>query len=312
MSAIPSPGEVAAAARLLRDHFPPTRLVPAPSLGPSIWLKLESELPTGSFKVRGAIYALAVNRARRNITEVVAASTGNHGAAVAYASHLLGIPARIFLPSNANEVKKRRIAALGAAIVEDGRDIAVAAHNARHHANRDGVYLLDDATDPDLPAGPATIGLEIVEQLPTVQTIIVPIGDSALIRGTAGGTTGRGVRLVGVQAERAPSYWLSMRERRAVPTESCDTIADGLATRTPHEANVAALLDAVSEIVLVSEAEILAAMRHLLLQEHVVAEPSGAAATAALLRYPELAKGNVVALVTGANVTEAMLQRALR
>src|SRR5438034_1017903 len=147
--------QVQSARELLAQHLKPSRLVPAESLsrrtGVPVFLKVESDLPTGSFKPRGAIYALASRLSRGAVREVVAASTGNHGAAVAYAARKLGLPAKIFLPATPNPVKRARIAALGAEIIEAGRDLAEAASNAANYARREGAYLLDDASDPDLP-----------------------------------------------------------------------------------------------------------------------------------------------------------------
>jgi threonine dehydratase len=301
----------------LRRHLPVTRLVPAPSLsartGQDVHLKLESELPTGSFKPRGALYALAVALERREVGEVIASSTGNHGAAVAYAARLLGRPATIFLPEHPNPVKRARIAALGARIEEHGKDIAGAAEAAAAYARRDGVYYLDDATDPDLPAGPATIACEILEQLADTDTIYVPMGDTALIRGIGAATRGLApaVKLVGVQAEGAPAYARSWREGRVVTTEACDTVADGLATRAPDEENVRAIRELVADVRLVSDDQMLDAIRHLLLEEHVVAEPAGAAATAALLASDRPSGRRVVLLVTGANIAPSVLRRAV-
>ena len=170
-------------------------------------LKLESELPTGSFKVRGAIYALSVNQARRAIPEVVASSTGNHGAAVAYAARLLGVRATIFLPADPNPVKRANIARQGAEIVEQGNDLAQAFLLADAHARRTGALFLNDATDADIPDGAGTIADEIVEECPDVAAIYVPVGDTALIRGVAARAKALkpSVRIIGVQAARAPS-----------------------------------------------------------------------------------------------------------
>jgi threonine dehydratase len=301
----------------LRHYFPPSRLVVASSLSAPtdkrVYLKLESDLPTGSFKPRGAIHALAQNLERRPITQVTASSTGNHGAAVAFAAQQLGVPATIFLPANPNPVKRARIAALGARIVEDGAvDLRAAFERAAAHAKDPGVYFLNDATDLDLPAGPATIALEILEQLPSVDTIVVPMGDTALIRGVAAVAKQLSptIRIVGVQATRAPSYFLSWKEGRAIPTETCDTIADGLATRIPEVDNVRAIRELVDDVVLVSDDEMLVAIRHLALEEHVIAEPAGAAATAALLHQKLVGGSHTVLLVTGANVTPDTLREA--
>ena len=302
---------------LLRRYLPLTRLVAAPSLsratGAKVYLKLEIEMPSGSFKPRGAIYALSVNLGRRPIREVIATSTGNHGAAVAYAARLFNLPARIFLPENPNPVKRARIAELGATIVEKGTDLAEGFQFASAYAQSDGVYFLNDATDPDLPAGPATIACEILEQLPQADTIYVPIGDTALIRGvaTAAKHLAPKMKIFGVQAEQAPAYCLSWRSGEAVSTETCDTIADGLATRTPDPENVRAIRDLVDDICLVSEQQMLAAIRHLLFEEHVLAEPSGAATTAALLQHAHPEGKNVVLIVSGANIPHDMLRLAV-
>src|SRR5437870_268507 len=144
------------AQEFLKQHLPQTRLVVAPSVSPrsggNVYLKLETDLPTGSFKPRGALYALSVNLARRKVREVVASSTGNHGAAVAYAAKLLGVRATIFLPENPNPVKRRRIEELGATLVEAGEDITDASLAAIQYAERTGAFFLNDASDPDVPA----------------------------------------------------------------------------------------------------------------------------------------------------------------
>ncbi len=300
---------------LLARFLPPTRVVSAASLareGSPVSLKLEIDLPTGSFKPRGAIYALATNLSRRKIEEVTASSTGNHGAAVAYAAQVLGVPATIFLPADPNLVKRDKIRDLGAKIVEGGAaDLAEAFQQASEYSRRPGVYFLNDATDPDLPAGPGTIGLEIAEQVPQVSTIYVPMGDTALIRGVAAAAKQMiaGVRIVGVQAERAPAYYLSWKDGKAITTDTCDTCADGLATRTPDPGNVRAIRELVDEVVLVGEDQMIAAIRHLYEREGVLAEPAGAAATAAFLASPRR-DGPAVLLVTGGNISQEVRRQA--
>ena len=217
---------------------------------------------TGSFTPRGAIYALMKNIALRSrnherpIKGVVAASTGNHGSAVAYASRLANIPATIFLPSSPNPIKRSRIVELGAT---------------------------------------------------------VPMGDTALIRGVASEAKRRhpAVRIVGVQAVKAPSYVRSWQEGRVVAMETCDTIADGLATYVPLEPNVRAIRELVDDVCLVSEDEMVHAIGTLLYQEHIVAEPAGAATTAAYLKNSTTYAGrNVVLLVTGSNIPDELLRQA--
>ena len=314
----PNISTIREAQEFLAKYFAPTRLIAAPFLsqrtGKNVYLKMETEQPTGSFKVRGAFYALAERMKGSSVREVVASSTGNHGAAVAYAAKEFGIAAKIFLPANCNPVKRGRIAGLGAAMVESGgSDLASAFELASEYAERPGVYFLNDATDADLPAGPATIACEILEQLPKATAILAPMGDTALIRGIAAAAKqiAPRVKIIGVQAERAPAYYLSWKEGRVISTETCDTIADGLATRTPEEANVRDVRDLVDDIVLVSEEQMLRAIGTLLVEEHVVAEPAGAASTAALLKSSDGCGDFPVLIVSGANVSREVLKRAI-
>jgi len=315
MAIIPDLRTIREARKLLDRYLPVTRTIAARSLsrpGAAVHLKVETDLPTNSFKPRGALYALAVNLTRRRVEEVTASSTGNHGAAVAFAAKTLGIPATIFLPSNPNPVKRKKIGDLRARIVETGGgDLAAAFQEACAYSARPGVYFLNDATDPDVPAGTATIGLEIVEQIPQVSAIYVPMGDTALIRGIAAAAKQLvpNVRVIGVQADLAPSYYLSWKEGRVVETDSCNTCADGLATRTPDAQNVRIIRELVDEVMLVSEDQMLGAIASLYGHEGVLAEPAGAAATAAFLANPPHEE-SVVLMVTGANISDDVRQRA--
>lgn len=322
---------IADAQTLLALHFGPTRIARAASLSSprhDVFLKLETDLPTGSFKVRGAMYALTMKLAKGAVREVVCASTGNHGAAVAYAAQRLGVSATIFLPVDPNPVKAARIRELGARLVESGADLSAAIDAASEHAARARAFFLHDASDPDVPVGAATIGLEIIDQLPAVDVVYVPMGDTALVRGVASAMKQcrPSVTIVGVVAERAPAYLLSWQESRkfkgsgqaglraegselraddVVETATCHTIADGLAIRRPLAPNVAAIRDLVDDVVAVSEQEMIAAIEHLYAREEVIAEPAGAAATAALMKRATAARTSVV-LVTGSNIAPAL------
>lgn len=202
----------------------------------------------------------------------------------------------------------------GAEIVEGGKDISDACTRAAEacRENPDS-FFLNDATDPDLPAGTGVIGLEITEQSPDVQTIVVPMGDTALIRGVAATVKqiSQRVKVVGVQAERAPSYYLSWKTGHVVETDSCDTLADGLATRSPMEANVEVIRAIVDDVVLVSEGDILQAVEKLLVEEHVVAEPAGAATTAALVKVGAAWDENITLIVSGLNISQEVLRKAV-
>jgi threonine dehydratase len=298
----------AARARLAR-YFEPTPLVRAGSLAPgdrAIYLKDETVLPTGSFKVRGAIYALSarIERGQAAVREVVAASTGNHGAAVAFAARMLGVQARIFLPRAPNPVKAARIRELGAAIVEDGDDLSAAIDAAEAYAEREGAFFLHDARDPDIAIGTATIGAEILDHVETPDAVYIPMGDTALIRGVAAALrqAPRRIHIVGVVAEQAPAYFLSWKAGAVVETSTAATIADGLAITRPLAANVDAIRELVDDVVLVSEQEMLDAIQLLRAREGLQSEPSGAAAVAALLRAMPR-HGPCVAIVTGRNIS---------
>ncbi len=303
---------------LLRKFLSPTRLVRAPSLssasGADVYLKLEIEHPTGSFKVRGALNALSRRSQKGGLAGVITSSTGNHGAAVAYAAQKFGVPATVFLPENPNPVKRACIAGFGAEIVEVGRDMEEAREHAARLAPRRGWLILEDVRDLDIAAGAATIACEILEQVPKADVFIVPVGDSNLIRGVAFAAKRLkpAVRIIGVQAERAPAYYRSWKEHRPISTDSAGTIADGLASRIADPENVREIQTLVDEMRLVSEEEMLRAIYRLLLDEHVVAEPAGAASTAALLALGRVLAGTTaVLLLTGANISPDTLRRAI-
>lgn len=275
-----------------------------------MWLKLESELPTGSFKVRGALYALAERVERGTIDEVVAASTGNHGAAVAWAARTLGTRARIFVPHNANPAKIGKIRALGARLEEAGTTLTHAIRAAEKFASESGAFLLADAGDGDVPVGAGTMGTEIVQQLPDVDVVYTGVGDTALIRGVARAAKrmNPAVRFIGVQSEEAPAYYRSWKSGRVERTETANTIADGLATTDPLQPNVDAIRELVDDMVLVSEADLLDAIAFVLGKEQLVIEPAAAAPVAAIRRYPPRA-AHVVLVISGANIAPDILER---
>ncbi len=306
--------QIAKARKLFARHFPVTRLQIAPWVsrmaGVEVALKLEVDQPTGSFKVRGALYALAANLDRAKISEVVTASTGNHGAAVAYAASCLSVPCTVFLPEHPNPTKRARIRSLGANVVEAGSDLSQAAVLASVHATKNGAYFLNDATDPDLPAGPATIACEVLEQRPETDAFIIPVGDTAFIRGIA--TAVQYLRpeilVIGVQSTGASAYYDAWKTGKAT-SYTPKTIADGLASQNPDTRNVAEIRKCIDDFCLVSDEELLETMLRLILEERVLSEPAGAAATAALV-YKKLKNfgKRPTALVSGANISPEVLR----
>jgi threonine dehydratase len=311
--------QVSAAGKLLREIVPVSRLTRADSLsnatGANVFLKLECEGPTGSFKLRGAYHAIWSRLQREKIPGVVTSSTGNHGAATAFAAKQLGLPVRIYLPRNPNPTKRDRIAQQGAEIVEVGEFLEETRQHAAKFAKESGWFNLGDGTEADMLPGTATITTEVIEQLPTVDAIFIPVGDSTLIRGAAFAAKALkpNVRVIGVQASKAPAYALAFEKGHGLSTDSSDTIADGLAVRDALEENVREIRKLVDGFVLVSESEMLSAIRDLYLNEKILAEPAGAAPTAALLKTSsEYKRKNVALLVTGSNIAQEHLQLALQ
>jgi len=306
--------QIANARKLFARHFPVTRLQIAPWVsrmaGVEVALKLEIDQPTGSFKVRGALYALAANLERATISEVVTASTGNHGAAVAYAASRLEVRCTVFLPNHSNPTKRARIIELGANVVEAGSDLSQAAALASQHAKKNGAYFLNDATDPDLPAGPATIACEVLEQRPDTDAFIIPVGDTAFIRGIAAAVRHfrPEILVIGVQATGAPAYYEAWKTGNPVTGYMPDTIADGLASQVPNAGNVAEIRELLDDFCLVSDDELLETMLNLILEERVLSEPAGAAASAALVQKKLKKVGKrPTAVVSGANISPQVL-----
>lgn len=311
--------KVKQARELLREIVPVSRMVEASSLatptGSRVFLKLEAEGPTGSFKVRGAYHAIKKRMQAGPVSGVVTSSTGNHGAATAFAAKKLGLAARVYLPENPNPTKRARIAQQEAEIVEAGAYLEQSREHAAKFAEASGWFNLVDGTEAEMLPGTATIGCEILDQVPEVDAIFVPVGDSTLLRGLAFAvkTLKPQVRIIGVQAERAPVYKLAFEKGHGLSTDSSDTIADGLAAREAPEENVREIKKYVDEFFLVSEEEMLAAIRHLHENEGILAEPAGAATTAVALKIGKACADKVIVLlVTGANVSEEILRRALQ
>src|SRR4029079_14889636 len=217
-----------------------------------------------------------------------------------------GVAPTILVPEHSNPLKVARIRELGAQLVETGADLSAATDAAYAYADRTGAFFLHDAADPDVPAGTAQIGEEIVAQQPAVTRIYVPMGDTALIRGVASAAKRAkpSVTVVGVAAANAPAYLLSWQQGRVVETETPLTIADGLAVSRPPMQNVTAIRAPPAEVRAVTAAEMFAAIGHLRREEAITADPAGAAAVAAYLIDGSASAVNVL-LVTGANIAPA-------
>jgi threonine dehydratase len=290
-----------------------TPLLPCP-WAPDLWLKPENLQPVGAFKVRGAHNAIAALPAGRRERGVVTHSSGNHGQAVAYAAAALGIPCVVVMPGVAAPIKIEATRALGAEVLLVGTAERLGA--AEEVARERGMALIPPYDHRDVIAGQGTVGLEIVADLPDVDTVLVPVGGGGLASGVAAALAALrpGTRVVGIEPERAADAAESLAAGHLVawePERSYRTVADGLRTNL-SELTLAHLSEYLHGIVTVTEEEILSAVGVLARRARIVAEPSGAVTTAAYLHHrDELPGGRTVAVVSGGNIDPALLARVL-
>jgi threonine dehydratase len=308
--------DVERAREVLRPFLPPTPLRSSYALRPHQgWLKLECWQPTGSFKVRGALHVLATLAPDQTRRGVVAASAGNHALGVAHAASLLkGIRATLFVPVTTPRAKVEKLRTFPVAIEERGATYDEAYAHAVAHAERTGATYVHAFDDERTAAGQGTVGLEILDQLPEVATILVPVGGGGLIAGLAAAVKGRapGVRVVAVQPDASPALRDSLAlGRPLLEYAAAPTLADGLAGGIGEI--VFAHRDLVDDVVSVSEGDIAAAVVALLAEDQVVAEGSGAVGPAALLggRLPAGQGRPVVCVVTGGNIDASVLATLL-
>ncbi len=302
---------VYAAAKRIRSHLTRTPLRHSPALsaiaGGDVFLKLETEQVTGSFKPRGAFNAIACLDEATRGRGVVASSAGNHGLGVAFAAKHFGIPATVFVPATAPEVKKRGIATLGAEVDEGQPDYDAAMTAAMRHAAERGKAFINPCLGDDLLAGQGTVALEIVEDLPELASIIVPVGGGGMLGGTAMFLrhVAPHVRILGAQSEHTAAMSRSLAAGRVVEIASVPTLADGLAGQIDDAA-----LDigqhGLDEIVMLSEERIGATIAWLAREERLVVEGAGSVAAGALLhRALSRLTTPAAVVVSGGNIDAA-------
>ncbi len=273
---------------------------------PGVWLKREDGHELGAFKWRGA---QAVLEAKRPAV-VVTASTGNHGAATAWAARRLGIRAIVFVPEAASATKTAMIEAQGAELRRAGADMDEAKDAARALAEAEGWFLFEDGAEPDQFRGYEAIGDELLDAMPEPASVVVPVGNGALAIGVFRAVARRAPEAlrVAVAAEEAPAMWESWKAGRPVDSERSGTFADGLAVRVSIALAVRELNPLVQRFELVSEAELAAAVRAYA-DAGIRVEGAAAAPLALALREPLPAP--VVLIVTGRNIDEALYSRML-
>ncbi|HET7209924.1 MAG TPA: pyridoxal-phosphate dependent enzyme [Terriglobales bacterium] len=278
------------------------------AVGARFLCKVETENPVGSFKGRGAesfIQALP-----DHIRSIVTASAGNFGLAMAYAARRRGIMATVYAAENASPVKLQRIRAAGGRVIQSGKDFDEAKAHARRAAENERTPFVEDGLEPEITAGAGTMAMEITASGQRIDTMLVPLGNGALLGGIACWFKSRSpaTRIIGVSAAGAPAMALSWRSHTVQSTASVNTIADGIAVRVPVPEALADLETVVDDVVLVTDHALKLALK--LFHEHLglIVEPSAVAGIAALLSDSSLARGVVCTPITGGNISPDQLR----
>jgi threonine dehydratase len=314
-----TPADIERAAVDLRAHLSPTPLQRSRAFTDKarchVYLKIESIQPIRAFKVRGALNKLIRLPEAQRAAGVITASAGNHGMGVAYAAAVFKVPATVYVPETANLFKVEAIQRLGARVVRSGRDYSGANAEALSAQKDGGATFVHAYDDPDVVAGQGTIAAELLADLEDFDTVLVPIGGGGLIGGIALYLKARkpGIKVIGVEPSGADAMYRSLQAGSIVTLDKVSTIADGLAASAPGKLTFELAQRYVDEVILVEEAEMLRAIRLLFEWEHLLAEPAGAAALAALLyHYRPVPNERVVVILSGGNVTDEVMVRALR
>lgn len=315
--AIPTFADVLDARRRIAPHLRPTPLFRYGGLdrlvGTDVWVKHENHQPVGAFKVRGGVNLVGRLSLEERERGVISASTGNHGQSIAYAARLFGARATICVPEEANPVKVAAIHDLGAEIVVYGRDFDEAREHCERLAAERGSRYVHSGNEPDLIAGVATETLELLEDEPSIEVILVPVGGGSGAAGACiAAKEGRdGVEVIGVQSEAAPAAHRAWTERRLLE-DRMETFAEGLATRVAFELPQRIMWEHLDDFVLVTDDELRLAVVLMLEHTRNLVEAAGAAPLAAALRLRERLAGRRVALVcTGGNISPAQLADVL-
>jgi threonine dehydratase len=313
-SGLVSLAEIEEAARLLAPVAVRTPLVPVPLLHPDLLIKPESLQPTGSFKLRGAYTAISLAGPSAREHGVIAHSSGNHGHAVAYAAALLGVRAVVVVPSTAPRIKTEAIEYYGAELVTVAPTMSARVAATEELSAKYGYMVIPPFDDRAVIAGQGTIGLEIAADCPQVDLVLVPISGGGLISGIAAAIRASrpGAAVVGVEPELAADARDSLRRGERVAWPAADTqrtIADALRVEQVGVLPFAHLRELVTDMITVTEDEMLAAVRLLARHARLIAEPGGAAAVAACLFHSgELPKANApVAVLSGGNIDPQLL-----
>lgn len=286
-------------------------------LGVHVVMKCENLQRTGAYKVRGAYNRMSKLSAEERAKGVVAASAGNHAQGVALAAQALGIHATVYMPMGVALPKLLATRDYGADVVLHGPTFTESLAAAKEFAQTSGAIFIPPYDNFDVIAGQGTVGLEIIEQVPDVETVIVPIGGGGLISGVASALkqsaaeTGRTIRVIGVQSANAAAYPPSLKAGEPTTITMKPTIADGIAVSRPGKLNFEIIKDTVDEVVTVSDDDIARALVTLLERAKLVVEPAGAVGVAAILAGKVVANGKTVVVLSGGNIDTMVMERVI-
>ena len=319
---LPSRGAVEAAAAMIRDAVAPSPQICWPLLsqrcGAEVWVKHENHNPTGAFKVRGGLtYIAGLKRRAPRVAGVIAATRGNHGQSIALAAGRFGIPATVVVPHGNSVEKNAAMAAYGARLIEHGADFNEAFDHASRLAAEQSLHMVPSYHE-DLIVGVATYSLELLTAVSDLDAVYVPIGMGSGISGMIAmrDALGLATRIVGVVSAAAPGVALSLAAGKVVPAAVAPSVADGLSVRVPNAHALEVIRRGTDRVLVVSDDEVRAAMRHLYSDTHNLAEGAGAAALAGLLQemrsMPGAIAGKRVAVVlSGGNVDRPVYAKVL-
>ena len=315
---IPTLQDVYLARRVVNSYLTPTPLLRPPALaerlGCDLYVKCENLQPIGAFKIRGGLNLLSQLSEGERSRGVVTTSTGNHGQSIAYAARAFGVPAVIYVTEVANPLKVAAMRRLGAEVAFYGADVDVSRAEAERRAERDSMYYVHPMNDSRLIAGVATYTVEILEEVPDLDVLIVPLGGGSGLGGAciAGKSINPKLKVIGVQSSHAPVIHDSWQRRELLEYARCDTFAEGMATRVAYELPAHILWDHVDDIRLVTDAELRRAILTILETTRMLAEGAGAAAVAAAYQLKDDLTGKkVAAVLSGGNLTLDSLKQAM-
>ncbi len=304
--------DVLAAYGRIKEYIYETPLERALSLDGEVWLKLECQQKIRAFKARGALSKLSSLTQEERTRGVAAISSGNHGAGVSYAANVLGIKkAVVFVPQNAPKAKVDKIRYFGATLIQVGQNYDETHQIAMKEIKKSGMTYIDPCSDRELIAGQGTIGLEILQSKPDIDVILVPVGGGGLITGIglAAKAINPHIQVIGVQTEACPAMLRSLEdgvcyEEFPSKESACDALVGGVG-----QIPFAMAGQCIDRVLTVTEAGILKATIRLLLEEKVVAEPSGAVGVAALMEYPGMfLEKKVAVVISGGNLDSRMMR----